>query len=107
MSVLVVPSSISIHAWCPFDRKLETISVVVSDELEDEVQSRQQKWKGVGRRAFQLICGRRRSNVQRFRRWRRFRKKPQWLLNDGATMSRPAGRKTRGRMVAVLNCVPR
>ena len=28
------------------------------------------------------------------------------VLNDGATMSRPAGRKTRGRMAAVLNCVP-
>ena len=28
------------------------------------------------------------------------------VLNDGATLSRPAGRKTRGRMVAVLNCVP-
>ena len=27
-------------------------------------------------------------------------------LNDGATMSRPAGRKTRGRMAAVLNSVP-
>ena len=28
------------------------------------------------------------------------------LLNAGTTMSRPTKRKTRGRMVAVLNCVP-